>query len=388
MATTIAIVTSVDLAEPNACIANIAGVAQGLVQAGFEVMIIAPVPSKSHLAIDFSALGITVHFTPPLRILRATNTFGFIRMLPTLWVARHRMNISVFYVRYSPLSVLAIAFLKLLGRTFVMSEHNGWFANEAAQRGYPAWLCRLGRITQQIDAKLADRVRVVTSDIADKLAQRGIPRDKILVSENATMIQRFHPIDRATAIKRMGLDPTHLWVGFMGTLNIWQGVDLALKAFERLKDRFPQLHFLIAGDGPAKLQLEAQARELGIADRTNFLGWVSLDRANDVLNCFDIALAPFPSNRPIGSPVKLRDYAAAGRAIVASDFSAIRRIASSDWLTLYRSDDVVDLAAKIELMADDVVLRARLAARAREVAEAQFAWTPIIAEIVEHLPPP
>jgi glycosyltransferase involved in cell wall biosynthesis len=384
---------TVDISEPNACAIHLAAVGGGLSKRGYQVSLMVPRPPGGRApSVDFPAIGVAFEETPGGR-WGLPNTVGFLLMLPQLLrragAIRAAGSRPCFYIRYSPISFVAIAALKLFvpGATIV-SEHNGWIVDEAIAGGWPVWLSRLAGWTQKLDSRLADAVRVVSPEIGESLRKSGIADSKMFVAENAGDIVRLHPMDRNEAIAKIGLDRSKIYVGFLGNLTIWQGVSLGLDAFARLKDKYPNLDFIVGGDGPELNNLKAQATRLGMAERVHFLGSVRLEVSNDVMNCLDIALCPFPANRPMGSPVKLRDYAAAGRAIVASRYSAITKLANPDWVVLHDCDDAADLAAKVESLVDDAPRRALLSAAARRFAEEHFGWNAAISAIASHFPAP
>lgn len=66
------------------------------------------------------------------------------------------------------------------------------------------------------------------------------------------------------------IDPPRLLC--LGRLVPQKGFDLALTASAALVDRFPNMRLIIAGDGPARPELEQQAAELGLTHRVDFRG--------------------------------------------------------------------------------------------------------------------
>ena len=157
-------------------------------------------------------------------------------------------------------------------------------------------------------------------------------------------------------------------------LKHWQGGHVAVAAMETIARKTPDIDLVIAGGGPELDALKRQAADLGVAGRVVFTGPLPVARANDLLNCLDIALAPFPKNRPIGSPVKLRNYCAAGCAVLASDIPQNLGELPDGVAAFHAADDPESLARRaLDLMAapDD---RRRMSAAARALAEDRWPW--------------
>src|SRR5690606_13714515 len=113
-------------------------------------------------------------------------------------------------------------------------------------------------------------------------------------------------------------------VGFVGTLKPWHGVSLLLEAFARLAADFAGVRLLIVGDGPERAALDQQAAALGIASLTEFTGAVDPELIPALLAEMDVAVAPYPRLDDFYfSPLKVLEYMAAGRAVVASRIGMI-----------------------------------------------------------------
>ena len=78
----------------------------------------------------------------------------------------------------------------------------------------------------------------------------------------------------------------------VGRLVDCKGFDLALRAFAILVERFPGASLTVAGDGPEKGELEAQARDLGIAEAVQFVGWIAPDDVPALMQNATIVLVP------------------------------------------------------------------------------------------------
>jgi glycosyltransferase involved in cell wall biosynthesis len=302
------------------------------------------------------------------------------------WRLRH--GFDVLYIRANMLTwVLALA-ARLLGMRVVV-EHNSWMASERVNRGGSSIAAWIERHFQVLSAQLAHLSRTVTKGIKRLLGNDGVPPSKMVVIGNGTDTSFFHPIDRVDALKELGWDPSVTWLGFIGILSPWQGVETALNAFAFLGAR-PDMRLVIAGDGPERGRLETLARKLDIQERVDFLGYVPREQANLVINGFDIALAPFTRERnsEIGlSPIKIRDYAAAGRLVISADIPELSDLEEFGWMVLHKPDDGADLARQISrcLGADFDKQAAQLAARS--YAEANFDWNGIAQRLARQVSP-
>lgn len=110
----------------------------------------------------------------------------------------------------------------------------------------------------------------------------------------------------------------------LGRLVDWKGFDVALKAFSMLTDRFPRLRLIVAGDGPAKPDLERQAEDLGVMDRVDFKGWVDPDEVPGLLNAATIVLIPSRADETL--PVVALQTAQMARPAVAMDIAGLPEI--------------------------------------------------------------
>ena len=120
------------------------------------------------------------------------------------------------------------------------------------------------------------------------------------------------------------------------------------------------------------------------------LGFVFLpkEKANTVINTFDIALAPFTRRRnaEIGlSPIKIRDYAAAGRLVVCSRIPELEELAEHGWVLLHEPDDPADLARVLIDCLTGEHDSAAAGHRARAYAEERFSWETITEQLARNL---
>ena len=228
---------------------------------------------------------------------------------------------------------------------------------------------RLHRLAHRLENKVwcaADRVLPVTGVLKDiVMAAAGVPSERIAVMPNGVVLDRF-----PTAVPGTGETVT---LGFVGFVRPWHGLDLVIREIAARKDG-ARVGLTVVGDGPVRGELKALAAELGIADRLDFRGVVPHEAVPGEVARFDIALQPQVT--PYASPLKIFDYMAAGRAIVAPDQPNIREILVHERTALlFDPADPAGLWRAVARLIEDPALRATLGAAARsELEQRDYTW--------------
>ena len=272
---------------------------------------------------------------------------------------------DVIYERAN-LFFLAGAMLARRMRLPYLLEVNAPLADERARHGNLR-LSRLAAAAERHTWRAADRVLPVTEVLADRIAREGVPRERITVIPNGIQLAHYpEPEPRPT--------DGPLTLGFVGFVREWHGMDRVVSAMAAWKGD-QQLRLRVVGDGPARPGLEAQAASLGIADRVSFDGVVDHEVIPGLVAGFDIALQP--AAVAYASPLKVFEYMAAGRAIVAPDQPNLREVLEHERTALlFDPADEGAMWGAIARLAADPALRARLGAAARaEVLRRDLTWT-------------
>lgn len=196
----------------------------------------------------------------------------------------------------------------------------------------------------------AARVIAISQALARFVAEvEGIERTKIVTIPYGFQPPDYLPDARQRARAELGYGPHEPLVGVFGRLIRQKGVDVLLAAFPRVRERFPQAHLLVVGDGALRGDLEAQARALGIAEAVRFTGWV--EQAHRLMPACDVITMP---SRWEGFGLVALEAMGASRPLVASRVSALPEIVvdgETGWLV--PPEDAPALAeAIIALLAD------------------------------------
>lgn len=207
-------------------------------------------------------------------------------------------------------------------------------------------------------------VLAVSREVADYCLAAGGSQAQVLVNPNSVNTTLFHPsVPRASMDDWTGSGPV---IGFCGSLKPWHGVEHLLAAFRQVKAQRPDARLLIVGDGPRKDWVDGYVAGSGLGDSIRLTGWREYAQLPSLLTHMDVAVAPYPEIEGFYfSPLKVFEYMAAGRAVVASNIGQIRElIRDADTGLLFSPGDVDDLAACLLRALDDADLRARLGAKA------------------------
>lgn len=233
-----------------------------------------------------------------------------------------------------------------------------------------AKIARLARREARV-WKTADGYVTITGALRDDLRVRLGDRGGLAVVPDGA---RFDPVPRvAASIRPAGHRPR---VAYAGHLYAWKGVDLLLDGIAKL----PGVDGLVAGGHEAEpdlARLKARAAALGIHDRVTFTGLVSRSRVAELLQDADVLVLPNPASAistRFTSPLKLFEYMAAGRPIVASDLPAIREVLQHDRTALLvEPGNAEALAGAIRRLLDEDGLGRRLAGAALDTMR-EYTW--------------
>lgn len=216
---------------------------------------------------------------------------------------------------------------------------------------------------------------VISDSTRDDLIGRGIAPAKIRVIRPGIDSAELTPDPAGVRTAY----PSFLYVG---RLRRYKGVETAIRALAQLNAKRPGVVLDIAGRGDDQPRLEALARELGVSGAVRFHGFVSESEKRGLLRATWANL--FPSAKE-GWGITNVEAAACGTPSLASDSPGLRdSVRDGETGFLVPHGDAEALAARMEQLAGDPALVARLGASARRFAES-LTWEAAAAATEEHL---
>lgn len=261
---------------------------------------------------------------------------------------------------------------KLLGVRVVFDHHDLGPELFFEKFGRKEPLNTFMRLAERLTFLTADHVISTNESYAAVARQRGRKHpDAVTVVRSGPDLRRF--LRRPSAHGEGG--PV---VGYVGVMAEQDGVHLLIRAVAELvrQARWADLRVVLVGDGPSRDELEALGRELGIAERLDFTGFLSGEAFLAAVSTFDVGVCPDPKN-PYNDRCtmnKVLEYMTLGIPVVQFDLVEGRRSAGDAALYAGEHNDPAELATAIARLLDDPALRERLGKEGRRRMEDELAW--------------
>jgi glycosyltransferase involved in cell wall biosynthesis len=229
---------------------------------------------------------------------------------------------DLIYERYALDAVCGVLASRRFGVPLVLEVNGPWQDHSASSK--PLWLNRLARRLQRWACANSTHTIAVTAALQELLVQEGVPERQITVMHNAVDARVCHPqVSGAEVRRRYRLD-RHLVAGFVGWLRDWHGLEGLIEALHASDLVARGLRLLIVGSGPSLAPVQRRVRACGLDEAIILTGPVAHQDVPAHIAALDIALQPRAT--AYACPMKLVEYMAMGRCIVAPDQPNIREL--------------------------------------------------------------
>ncbi|MBK8616216.1 MAG: glycosyltransferase family 4 protein [Anaerolineales bacterium] len=221
---------------------------------------------------------------------------------------------------------------------------------------------------------LSDAIICPSNVTRDYIASLGLNRKLVTVIPNGVSASDFSPSPLPIRDDRV---PVLLYIG---TLADWQGLDIVIKALPKiLEQRAVRLHIVGRGRSRQRKILSKQIRKLGVEGSVTVQPAIPHHEIPALIADSDICVAPLGLNdRNVtqgACPIKVLEYMAAGRPLLASNMPIVRELVREDMdALLFSPNDPDDLARQVLTLLNDFDLSKRLAESAAERVLSKFTW--------------
>jgi glycosyltransferase involved in cell wall biosynthesis len=291
------------------------------------------------------------------------------------WLAHQRLSRAppdVLYVR----DVVCAAWLALLapplsGAAVVFEAHDLETENRSANTGPVArWIAR------QMDPIALGRAHGVislTEAFVPVIEQYRTPYGNaaIAVIPDAYDDAVYAPQNRDAARIALGIPTGAFLVAYTGLTFAYHGIELLVDAFRLLTERLPHAHLaLVGGRAGERASIAGRIHDLGITDRVTIVAPRPVSEIPTYLAAADVLVIPDTVTKASASPLKLFEYAAMARPIVASDLPALREIVPADAARYVAAANPRALADGLQWVAEHPAEAEDMAHRARTAVSA------------------
>ena len=392
-------------------VGHVAGVVNGLQRRGYEIRYASCSPGP--------LLAETVRYVPlkPQGVLAVPlelNSYRYnARMVRQL--RRHLARQPADFI-YQRMSLANFAGVELSRRFAIplVTEYNGSEVWAQQHWGLPLDYAALATRAEDTMLRHSHLVVTISEVLRLELIGRGVAPERIVMYPNCIDPsvfdpERFAPAAVAALRARYRIAPEALVATFVGTFGRWHGVDVLAGVIRSLLEQEPEflersrLHFLLVGDGIKMSEVRKILDHPLAARYVTLAGLVPQHEAPLYLAASDILLSPHvqnPDGSPFfGSPTKLFEYMAMGKAIVASDLDQIGEVlknslrvnnlppgpvppGDSRVAVLCQPGSAAELIAALRFLVDSPQWRPALGRSARAVALAQYTWDRHVAEVL------
>jgi glycosyltransferase involved in cell wall biosynthesis len=231
--------------------------------------------------------------------------------------------------------------------------------------------------------KNANIIITLTEKVKNKINQNeNIPKEKIYVFPSGGNISLFKPLDKIECRKILNLDVNKKYIGFVGNFYKYQGVDVLIESAKFVVKEMPQVMFLIIGDGEMKNEWMRKVNDYGLDKYFIFTGIIPYEKMPVAIGSMDICIAPFTKDAGERSPVKVFDYLACGKPVIAGDIDCLKDIFKENEILFFPVENYEKLAESIIYLLKNEDIAKKLGENARKICEEKFDRENIAKKIV------
>lgn len=352
---------------------HISEIIRSLRKLGNEVKIVSPVKADHHYKnsrhIDF--WDNFKKFVPPFFFRISELLYN----LPSFLIISKHIKIfkpDFLYERYALFHFAGVEVSRRFGIPLILEVNTPYaVAWEKYDKLYFSWLAK--RIEKYIFRR-AQAIITVSRALKQYLVNNlGIPQGKIFVMQNGVNLQEFDwKIEAKQTSERNNLQGK-IVIGFVGSLRVWHGIDLFAKAIESVCKQRSHVNFLVVGDGEMKPHLMEVIALNNLASRVSLIEFLPHRDIPECISMMDIAV--MPNSNFYGSPMKIFEYMAMGKAVIAPKIASIEEVIEHgvDGY-LFEQNNSEKFIEGLLLLIDDERFRKDLGNRAREKVVNNYTW--------------
>ena len=293
----------------------------------------------------------------------------------TLLIAmlRQKTKPDIIYTRMGVFSVAPLIYSKLIKKPHITHFPDN-IAEDMEMEKTNKLIVSGYKLIEKINCLHSKAITTPTQGIKDHLVKTyKLPENKVTVIPNAANTEHFKPMDQEACRKELGLGNNPI-IGFVGGLAPWQGLEYLIQAAPQILEKIPDAEFIIVGDGPQKEELLKQTQNQKLENKIKFTGKQPYNKIPTYINAFDICVVLKKPMTSGYSPLKLYEYLACGKPVIASDLPGFELLKEERIGLVICPGDVDAIASSVVSLLGDEARRMDYGQRGRRYAEEKNSW--------------
>jgi glycosyltransferase involved in cell wall biosynthesis len=384
-------ITLENLSLHKGSVVHIKEIVNGLREAGHQVGLVAISSEQPENADHFYNLNMMTCFISRLFRLKKQPLFVSSIML-FLYLLKILPQYDIIYARDFHTVIIALL-PRIIFKKKLVFEINGIAHEEQKLKSHSILnriLVSFIRKAEEMATKYSERIISVTPHIGTYLIENyKCAPDKVIIIGNGVNLKKFYPIRDETLLeqwrKKVGISKEEIIIVFVGNLAPWQGVETLIEVAPLLLRKIRNIRFLIIGDGILKKPFEAKVNSLGVSDHFVFTGMVIYKEVPLYINIADICVLPKKRLKSGYSPIKLYEYMACGKPVVASRVEGLEFIEEEGTGRLTEPEDIINLEKTLYNLIKEPQERLRMGGKGFQIARERFSWKSRVTQIEEVL---
>jgi len=275
--------------------------------------------------------------------------------------------------------------LKALAHTPWISDWADWWGRGGAISLRKSWIGRVAfapfeTFLEERFRHFADQITVTSRALAERALGLGIARERIHFIPSGANVRTISVLDKRSCRAELRLPsdvPIACFVGF-----VQYDLGLAVRAFAVARRSLPDALLLLVG--PRNREAERLIAKLGLSGAVHSTGTLPFARVPVAMGASDVLLLPYSNTLTSRArdPIKLGDYLAAGRAVLANPVGDLVEVFQADDVGVLAPDDAEGYGTALAGLLKDLKKTAWLGRTARQVAEQKYAWKQVAEKLI------
>jgi glycosyltransferase involved in cell wall biosynthesis len=287
---------------------------------------------------------------------------------------------DIIYERYNYLQESGRKVAEFLKIKHYVEVNSPYTYERKTYQGSSLFLKRADKIERNVFEN-ANKLFVVSSALQEHFSKKhSMSKENFIITPNAINFEKIK-VNTLNLREELWIDKTTIVIGFVGSISEWHGVELLIYLQERLFQENYNVTTIIVGGGRQLDELKELSKQKHLGKQVMFVGSVQHKEVYDYINCFDIAI--MPKSNWYGSPIKIFEYAALKKPVIAPNNIPVRDVMQHQ-IHGYLSEtnlDALFLASKY--MIEHKLERDKMAMNFYEKVKEKHTWKKMAEEIIK-----